>query len=112
MYPRLKPGKLVVATSFFKRRRLRPGQVVIVQHDGREKIKRIERIEDDKLFVMTFLTRENRLNLFPGFLINLLKSFLLVIKQIQNGDNTNLLSIQFIFHYTMMYNRLHQALIQ
>lgn len=52
MYPRLKPGKLVVATSFFKRHRLRPGQVVIVQHDGREKIKRIERIEDDKLFVI------------------------------------------------------------
>lgn len=52
MYPRLRPGRMVVATSLLNKRRLKPGQVVIVRHDGREKIKRIERIEDRGLFVI------------------------------------------------------------
>ena len=52
MAPRLKPGKLVLATRFH--RRLKPGQVVILEHQGKEKIKRIERIDPDKgqLFVI------------------------------------------------------------
>ena len=52
MYPRLRPGRMVLATSLLSKRRLKPGQVVIVKHDGREKIKRIERIEDRGLFVI------------------------------------------------------------
>lgn len=46
MIPRLDPGKLVIATPLLKR--LKPGQVVILEHHGKEKIKRIERIDDRK----------------------------------------------------------------
>ena len=52
MAPRLSSGNLVLATPI--RRRLRPGQVVILEHHGKEKIKRIERIdaESGQLFVI------------------------------------------------------------
>ena len=50
MAPKLRPGQFVVATALF--RKLYPGQVVIVQHENRELIKRIERIEDDRVFVI------------------------------------------------------------
>jgi nickel-type superoxide dismutase maturation protease len=52
MAPRLTPGNLVVATPLLKH--LKPGQVVILEHHGKEKIKRIERIDSDKgqLFVI------------------------------------------------------------
>jgi hypothetical protein len=46
MSPKLNPGQLLLATPLF--RRLHPGQVVIVDHGGREKVKRIERIDEDK----------------------------------------------------------------
>lgn len=53
MAPRLKPGRLVLASPLL-RGRLKPGQVVILEHQGKEKIKRIERIDPDKgeLFVI------------------------------------------------------------
>jgi type IV secretory pathway protease TraF len=50
MSPKLNPGQLLLATPLF--RRLRPGQVVIINHSGRQKVKRIERIEQDKVFVI------------------------------------------------------------
>ena len=50
MAPKLHPGKLIFATPLYKR--LRPGQVIVFQHDGKEKIKRIERVEQDRLFVI------------------------------------------------------------
>jgi nickel-type superoxide dismutase maturation protease len=52
MAPRLTPGKLVLATPLL--RKLQPGQVVILEHHGKEKIKRIERIDPEKgqLFVI------------------------------------------------------------
>ncbi|MDB5170190.1 MAG: signal peptidase [Candidatus Saccharibacteria bacterium] len=52
MAPRLAPGKLVFATTLLGK--LKPGQVVILEHHGKEKIKRIERIDPDKgqLFVI------------------------------------------------------------
>ena len=52
MSPKLSPGQLLLATPLF--RRLHPGQVVIVDHAGKEKVKRIERIDEskDKLFVI------------------------------------------------------------
>ena len=52
MAPRLKSGKLVLATPLMHK--LKPGQVVILEHHGREKIKRIERIDRAKgqLFVI------------------------------------------------------------
>jgi len=52
MAPRLSSGRLVLATPL--KRRLKPGQVVILEHHGKEKIKRIERIDPAKghLFVI------------------------------------------------------------
>jgi phage repressor protein C with HTH and peptisase S24 domain len=50
MSPRLRPGQILLAVHLF--RRLHPGQVVIIRHDGKEKVKRIERIEDDRIFVI------------------------------------------------------------
>jgi phage repressor protein C with HTH and peptisase S24 domain len=50
MTPKLRPGQLLLATRVV--RRLRPGQVVIINHHGQEKVKRIERIEDNKIFVI------------------------------------------------------------
>lgn len=53
MSPRLDPGKLVIATPRW--RRLKPGQVIILEHEGKEKIKRIERVDSPdarKLFVI------------------------------------------------------------
>ena len=50
MSPKLKPGQLIVATPLFHR--LKPGQVVVLRKNNRELIKRIERIEDHKVFVI------------------------------------------------------------
>jgi hypothetical protein len=50
MAPKLMPGQLVVATSLF--RKLHPGQVVIIRRNNRELVKRIERIEKNKVFVI------------------------------------------------------------
>jgi nickel-type superoxide dismutase maturation protease len=50
MAPMLKPGQLILATPL--RRRLRPGQVVVLRKNNRELIKRIERVEFDKVFVI------------------------------------------------------------
>lgn len=43
MLPVLRPGQVVLAAGFY--RQLRLGDVVIVKHDGLEKVKRIERID-------------------------------------------------------------------
>lgn len=50
MAPKLRPGQWILATELY--RKLRPGHVVIVERDNKELIKRIERIEDDKVFVI------------------------------------------------------------
>ncbi len=50
MSPKLPAGSLLLATQLF--RVLHPGEVVIIEHDGKQKVKRIERIEDNKLFVV------------------------------------------------------------
>ena len=50
MAPKLYPGQLIVATTLI--RKLKPGQVVILEKNHKQLIKRIERIEDDKLFVI------------------------------------------------------------
>lgn len=49
MLPGLYPGSLVVGRRWLRRPRV--GQVVIVMHDGKEKIKRVSRIDGSKLFV-------------------------------------------------------------
>lgn len=50
MSPKLTAGQLLLATPIF--RRLHPGQVVIIEHEGKQKVKRIERITKDKVFVI------------------------------------------------------------
>ena len=52
MAPRINPGSIVLALPLW--RRLKPGQVVILEHEGKEKIKRIERIDQKRgqLFVI------------------------------------------------------------
>jgi len=49
MAPTLTPGQLVVGRFT---RELRPGDVVIVSHDGLEKIKRIERQQGNLLYLL------------------------------------------------------------
>lgn len=49
MSPALRPGRIVIASSL---RSPRPGMVVIVRHLGIEKIKRLDKIEDEKVFVL------------------------------------------------------------
>lgn len=50
MSPKLPAGKILLATSLS--RKLLPGQVVIIEHESKQKVKRIERIEDGKIFVI------------------------------------------------------------
>ena len=48
MSPKLAPGQLIIASSIFKG--IQAGQVYIFRHDGKEKIKRVERINSDRVF--------------------------------------------------------------
>lgn len=50
MLPTLSKDAIVWATRFF--RRLQAGDVVILHHNGLEKVKRIEAIAGDELFVL------------------------------------------------------------
>src|SRR6267154_4164066 len=49
MEPTLKPGQLVIGRAA---RVFHPGDVVIVSHDGLEKIKRIERQQGDLIYLL------------------------------------------------------------
>jgi len=49
MLPVLKPGQIVIGLAFG---RLRPGRIVIISHGGMEKIKRVGRIDGDKLYII------------------------------------------------------------
>jgi phage repressor protein C with HTH and peptisase S24 domain len=50
MLPVLRPGGIVVGWG--RPKKLAIGDIVIVQHEGLEKIKRISQIEDGKLYVL------------------------------------------------------------
>jgi len=50
MLPALRPGRIVVATPRYGR--LGPGDVVVIRHGGLEKIKRIQDIRADHLYVV------------------------------------------------------------
>ena len=50
MAPRLSPGNVIVA--FKARKRLKPGDVVIAYYKGREIIKRVERAEPNRVFLI------------------------------------------------------------
>lgn len=50
MLPMLRPGQLVIATGLF--RQLGPEVVIVFRHNKLEKIKRIQRIKDNQIFVI------------------------------------------------------------
>ncbi|MES2971572.1 MAG: nickel-type superoxide dismutase maturation protease [Patescibacteria group bacterium] len=50
MIPSLPPGTLVVGYKYF--RKLKPGHVVVVTHDKKEKIKRIDQINKQEVFLL------------------------------------------------------------
>ena len=49
MSPNLKPGQIVVGWNHGEPR---VGEIIIFQHDGLEKVKRIDQIENGKFFVL------------------------------------------------------------
>lgn len=49
MLPYFQPGRIVLG---WRAKRIRSGDVVIVMHDGLEKIKRVDRVRGDKLYVL------------------------------------------------------------
>ncbi|MGH7234704.1 MAG: S26 family signal peptidase [Candidatus Saccharimonadales bacterium] len=48
MSPKLSPGQLLVSSGWF--RDINPGEVCIFYQDGREKVKRAERVTKNKVF--------------------------------------------------------------
>ena len=53
MLPGLPPGKIVVGLRRNRRtRQLKPGKVVIIHHNGIEKIKRIAQVKDGQVYVL------------------------------------------------------------
>lgn len=50
MLPKFRDGGVLVASGWFGQ--LKPADVVIIHHDGREKVKRVHEIDGDKLFLM------------------------------------------------------------
>lgn len=50
MVPSLPPNTLVIGWK--KIRKLQPGDVVVILHDDKEKIKRIDQIKDGKIYVL------------------------------------------------------------
>ena len=50
MVPVLPPGTVVVGFGFY--RKLSPGHIVIIYHEGKEKIKRIDKVKDKTIYVL------------------------------------------------------------
>lgn len=50
MVPVLPPGTLVIGWAFIKK--LKPGHIVVVEHEGKEKIKRIDQINHNQIFIL------------------------------------------------------------
>jgi SOS-response transcriptional repressor LexA len=57
MLPKMEPGRIVVASSI---KTYKPGSVVIAEVDGREVIKRISRINADKIWLISDNLAEGR----------------------------------------------------
>jgi phage repressor protein C with HTH and peptisase S24 domain len=50
MLPQFAAGRLILATGLY--RRLQSGDIVIFKHEGLEKLKRIERIEKGRVYLL------------------------------------------------------------
>lgn len=57
MMPYLNPGQIVIAHGFYKE--IRPRDIVIIEHDNREKIKRVLEIREGTVFVVGDNPRES-----------------------------------------------------
>lgn len=57
MLPGLKPGQIVIASSLY--RSIKPNSVVIIKHDRIEKIKRVTKVSDHKVFVLGDNSRDS-----------------------------------------------------
>jgi nickel-type superoxide dismutase maturation protease len=50
MLPTLRPGRIVIGMASY--RSLKPGDLVVIYHDGLDKIKRVQAVKDSRLFVV------------------------------------------------------------
>lgn len=50
MLPTLTPGHFIVATGYF--RKVGVGDIVLVAHGGLEKVKRVEKLKNDHVYVV------------------------------------------------------------
>jgi nickel-type superoxide dismutase maturation protease len=50
MLPKFVPGQVIIGVRRW--RRPKPGQVVIIEHDGKEKVKRIDKVDRDEVYVL------------------------------------------------------------
>jgi phage repressor protein C with HTH and peptisase S24 domain len=50
MLPTFTPGEVVMATGWF--RRVREGDVLVLRHDGLEKVKRVASVRGDEVYVV------------------------------------------------------------
>ena len=50
MVPVLPPGTWVIGLSYIDS--VKPGQVVIVQHEGKEKIRRVSEVKNNRIFIL------------------------------------------------------------
>lgn len=50
MLPTLKPGRIVIATGTYSR--IRIGDIVVIRHGGLEKIKRVQDLRADRVFLL------------------------------------------------------------
>jgi type IV secretory pathway protease TraF len=50
MWPALPPGKIIIATRYFKE--IKPNDRVIISHDKLEKIKRVSKMREGRIFVI------------------------------------------------------------
>jgi phage repressor protein C with HTH and peptisase S24 domain len=50
MMPKLENGRVLIASGWYGN--LRPHDLVIINHEGREKVKRVQKINDERLYVV------------------------------------------------------------
>lgn len=52
MLPAYPPGKVLLVRRLHKNSRLRPGQVVMIRHNGLDKLKRLHAVEGGRIYVL------------------------------------------------------------
>ena len=52
MLPTLKPGRIVLATGWFKPKSLKVNEIIIVLHNNTDKMKRIKKIDGQMIYIV------------------------------------------------------------